>query len=248
MFTIPALVEGATIYVAKGGSDSNSCSSARSSNIPKASINGGIACMSGGDTLIIGDGTYDEQITAEIPSGSSGAPTVIQAANRNGVVVRPSGRYWGIAVFSIDGRSYITIDGIDADAQNVEQPYYVENDSRHITIKNGTARNGQGYYGSGIELRNSSENTVINMDVCDNGVGVLAHGIYASGSNNLIQGNRVYRNSGFGLHVYPYSATYNIIRGNEVHDNGFGSAYIVPGNTFQDNAMYSNGGVEIVGD
>ena len=204
--------------------------------------------MSGGDTLIIGDGTYDEQITNSIPSGSSDAPTVIQAENRNGVVVRPSGRYWGIAVFTIDGRSYITIDGINADAQNVEQPYYVQNDSRHITLKNGTARNGQGYYGSGIELRESSENAVVNMEVCDNGVGTLAHGIYVSGSNNLVEGNRVHGNSGFGLHVYPYRASYNTIRGNEVFDNVFGSAYIVPGNTFQDNVMYSNGGVEVVGE
>ena len=130
----------------------------------------------------------------------------------------------------------------------MEQPYYVQNDSRHIILKNGIARNGQGYYGSGIELRESSENAVINMKVCDNKVGTLAHGIYVSGSNNFIEGNRVHGNSGFGLHVYPYRATSNIIRGNEVFDNVFGSAYIVPGNTFQDNTMYSNGGVEVVGE
>jgi len=205
--------------------------------------------MSGGDTLIIGDGFYDEQINDTIPSGSSDSPTIVRAANPNGVVLRPSRRSGGyIGVVTIDGRRNITIDGLDADARNVEEPYYVLNGATHIVLENGTARNGQGIYGSGIELKSSSENQVLNMDVRDNGTGVLAHGIYSSGNGNVLEGNRVYRNSGFGIHVYPYGTSYNTIRGNEVFENSFGSVYIVWGNTFYDNVMYSNGNVEMTGE
>ena len=57
------------------------------SGVPALTINRGIACMSSGDTLLIGNGTYDEILTdypafglplqyradhADIPSGSGG--------------------------------------------------------------------------------------------------------------------------------------------------------------------------------
>ena len=46
--------------------------------------------MAGGDTLIIGDGTYAEQIVG-MPSGSAGAYTTIQAENDWGVTIDGSG-------------------------------------------------------------------------------------------------------------------------------------------------------------
>ena len=50
----------ATLYVAKSGTDSgNNC---KSESNPCATIARGIASMAGGDTLIVGDGTYAEQI------------------------------------------------------------------------------------------------------------------------------------------------------------------------------------------
>jgi parallel beta-helix repeat protein len=249
--TIPSLVEGATYYVAKNGSDGNSCTRAQSSSTPKVSIAAGIACMSGGDTLIIGNGVYNESIDDTIPSGSSDSVTVVRAASANGVVLRPRGYpSWGsfIGVISLYYRNYITIDGLAADATSMEEAYFLLNSS-HIVLQNGTASNGQGIFGSGIELKNSSDNEVRNMDIRDNGIGVFAHGIYSSGANNILEGNRVYRNSGFGIHVYPSHATYNIIRGNEVYQNGFGSVYIVSGrgNAFYDNRMYSNGNVQLTG-
>jgi hypothetical protein len=52
-----------TYYVASsGGDDSNSCTAAQSVNSAKATINGAIPCMNGGDTLYIRSGNYNEPI------------------------------------------------------------------------------------------------------------------------------------------------------------------------------------------
>jgi len=47
-------------YVATNGSDSHSCAQARNPATPKRSIRAAMACMSGGNTLLIRDGTYAE--------------------------------------------------------------------------------------------------------------------------------------------------------------------------------------------
>ena len=65
----------ATLYVAKSGTDSgNNC---KSESNPCATIARGIASMAGGDTLIVGDGTYAEQI-AKLPSGTASAYTTVR--------------------------------------------------------------------------------------------------------------------------------------------------------------------------
>lgn len=92
----------ATRYVSVGGSDSgNTCTNESS---PCQSIARGISQMSGGDTLIVGDGSYHESIAGSaIPSGSAGAYTTVRAANLHGVTVTGS-----VAI----GNRYIKIDGL----------------------------------------------------------------------------------------------------------------------------------------
>jgi hypothetical protein len=61
-----------TYYVAAtGGSNTNSCTAAQSLTTAKATINAGIKCMAGGDTLYVRAGTYVEEIYFVIPSGIS---------------------------------------------------------------------------------------------------------------------------------------------------------------------------------
>jgi hypothetical protein len=66
-------VLAATFYVSKStangwsmGSDTNACTA---TNAPCLSIAGGIDKMSGGDTLLINDGTYNESLNDVVPSG-----------------------------------------------------------------------------------------------------------------------------------------------------------------------------------
>lgn len=97
------------------GSDAGSCTSKGS---PCKTIRGGIGKMSGGDTLIIGDGTYatssntmDEAggPTTIIPSGSLGAYTTIKAENDFGVIIDGGGSRTPL---HLGVRSYIRFEGL----------------------------------------------------------------------------------------------------------------------------------------
>ena len=78
----------ATRYVAMSGSDgTNDC---QKEAAPCKGIAHAISVMAGGDTLIVGNGTYTEAIT-DMPSGSAAAYTTIRAANDWGVVIDGSG-------------------------------------------------------------------------------------------------------------------------------------------------------------
>jgi len=258
---IPALAQASTYYVSIYGSDYNSCDDAQSPYSPKRSVTAGAACLRGGDTLTIGDGTYAEQLANNIPSGSAGAPTIVQAANRNQVILQPSGSYY---VVHIDNESYITIDGIVADAAYMwSYPYFIDSQSTHITLKNGTARNGADVYGSGIVIGRPSQTPIgfssyaeiLNMDSYDNGTSggwVTAHGVYVGSSNNIIDGNRFYNNAGFGIQLYSGSGgvNSNIVRNNEVYGQPTGSVVIATGygNQFYNNVVHNNGkGLVIMG-
>jgi parallel beta-helix repeat protein len=257
IFTRQLLGYGATYYVSKSGNDTNSCSQAQSSRNPKSTIVGGVACMSGGDRLIIGDGTYDDQILNTIPGGSAEAPTILQAQNHNQAIVQPLNPKPGYAVFNVN-RSYITFDGLVADATNCYDNggWYITDSgstTTNIVIKNGTARNATRVpshwqaSGSGILTNVGAANhQIINMDLYNN----LAYGIYLAATGVLVEGNRIYDNQGYGIHVYnSFSAVNNaIIRNNTIYRNGIGSltqaAGILlssgSGNTAYDNTVYGN--------
>lgn len=212
----------ATFWTKKTGSAGNPGTEA----LPKLTIAQGIGLLSAGDTLMIGNGTYVEALDNVIPSGTSGNPTIIQAENRNGVIIRPTS---GLYPFHINGRTYITIDGIDCDAITGEIPVYVQN-STFIVVQNGKARNGQGQYGSGIEFRGpSSDCSAINNDVENNGDSAYAHGIYVGGARALIDGNRVSGSSGYGIHLYNGIGGVNdcIVRNNIVQTSANPAGLII---------------------
>src|SRR5438477_12176503 len=80
-----------TYYVAPSGSDGASCASAQNTLTPKQTINAGIGCLSGGDTLIVKAGTYNETIPDTIPSGVAGAYTTVKSEVKGGAILQPDG-------------------------------------------------------------------------------------------------------------------------------------------------------------
>src|SRR5262245_40740721 len=87
----PALVFGATYYVAPNGNNNTPCPSAQSASTPRQSITAGIGCLHSGDTLIVGSGTYVEKVNGNsIPNGTSNAPTVIRAAVQRQAILKPT--------------------------------------------------------------------------------------------------------------------------------------------------------------
>ncbi len=107
---LPSIANAATVYIAKTGADAtNDC---RTQSHPCATIAHGISLMAGGDAMIIGDGTYTEQIT-NMPSGSASAYTTIRAANDWGVTIDGSG--WADAFktgINVQAKHYVQIRGV----------------------------------------------------------------------------------------------------------------------------------------
>jgi hypothetical protein len=84
-------LEAATRYVSTSGSDSNSCAASQNIGTPKRNFqgaSGALACMAGGDTLLVRGGTYTDWLndtqTTPIPSGSSWSNKTRIAAYPNG--------------------------------------------------------------------------------------------------------------------------------------------------------------------
>lgn len=109
--------QAATIYVRTTGNDATSCTQARNASTPRKTITAGIACLSGGDTLIVGGGNYDEAYEGSIPSGlSASQPTTIRNAPGERVVMNP------VTARNIENRvftavsNFLVIDGINIDA------------------------------------------------------------------------------------------------------------------------------------
>jgi parallel beta-helix repeat protein len=253
----PALADGATRYVSKSGNDSYNCSQAQSPSTAKLTIAAGIACMSGGDTLIIGDGVYAEHIQNLIPGGYPGAPTIIQAANAGAVTVRPNNANTS-GVIWID-QDYITVDGLDFDAvHSAGSPFYVADNLgpvSNLTFKNGRARNGRGEIMNSscilIHARNSLFQN-IEIDGCSTGTN-YDHGIYLwDGANNVFENNRIHNNGGYGIQFYSPRGGLdnNIVRNNAIYDNAMSAVVLFSGsnNRFHDNVIYRNGrGLQIGG-
>src|SRR5262249_28985979 len=119
---VPVLAHGATYYVATTGSDSNSCSSARSPSTPKRSMNAGAGCLEAGDTLMVHAGTYAECVSDVIPNGTAGAPITVQAVPVRSAMLQPSTPCTSTMAVWFHHRSYIVFDGFVVDLSAPVRP------------------------------------------------------------------------------------------------------------------------------
>ncbi len=98
----------------------------------------------------------------------------------------------------------------------------------------------------------------INCSIHDNGIDSYCHGLYIQGSSNLVDGCTIYRNSGYGVHLYngykADSVHHSIVRNNIIHDNAtygqYGTGiYTIGGNDIiYNNIIYhNNGGIQLQG-
>src|SRR5262249_37441082 len=138
---------GTVFYVSTGGSDDYSCEQAQSTATPRQTINGGVGCLSPGDTLFVRGGSYDERLSNieghVFPSGTSWSNSILVAAYPHEIVwLRPSGA-GSHAVYFGHGEHYIEFDGINVDASNVGLyvPFQLSSsveggDTHHIRIRN----------------------------------------------------------------------------------------------------------------
>ena len=260
LLVLPHLSYALTYYVAPSptGNNANSCVQARNVGTPKQTLSGSsgaLACLAASDTLILGCGTYDEEIAnGTIPSGTSSALTTLRATTNRCAIIRPAANRWAIYM-GISAQNYIRFDGLVLDG------------SRGSTGKTGGLRfiNGTGNVFENGEIRNTygdnSNDTFHGMlglqnftvrgtyfhdigvdDVNGSCSSCYAYAIYA-GSNNLIEHNEFRRASkgGWAIHFWTSSGLPgihdNIVRNNLFVDSG---GVLVCGSTGSNNQWYNN--------
>jgi len=253
---------GNVYYVAKTGSDSNSCTQARSVSTPKLTIAAGLACLAAGagDALIIKAGTYAEAINYnQIPSGggSWSTATKVLAASGETVTLRPTtGAYEGSAVIAGYNQSYIILGGGDDNAYGMivdasltsQMGVRIANaGANHIRIQNLETFGSPNTCTGNAETNSYIEFIHLKIHDCGPGTptsGGPGHGIYIGGSsNNLVERNEIYNVYGHGIHLYHKGSNNNVIRYNYVHDNGSRGILIGSGNNNEahDNIVAKNG-------
>ncbi len=182
------VAEAKSLYVAKSGSDGgNDCTSQAG---PCATIGHGIASMAAGDTLVIGDGVYAEQII-HMPNGTAAAYTTIQAAND-----------WGV---TIDGSGFANnyLDGI-----RVGYGSYVAIRGFHVKMNQSNDEN------IGVDIYGSNHVKVQRCSVAYSGTigNVSAFGVGPANDYVLVEESYVYGGARYPFLVYQ--STHTVMRRN----------------------------------
>lgn len=211
----------ATYHVAKTGNNSFTCAASTSAANPRLTVAAGLACMSGGDTLIIHAGTYAEDLVNSIPGGSSSGYTRLINNPGDTVTMKPNGT--DRLLFINDSRSYIELDGINLDGSlTVYGPVVYGGSGDHFILKNAeivgtpTAGGCANICGGDWLLL---QHLVIHgggSGTC--GYGCANYGFYTGGSNNIIEDSEIYDVDMQGIQIYNGTTSNNIIRNNKIHD------------------------------
>lgn len=256
LLTLPA--HGATRYVATTGNDANSCAAMTNSNTPRRTINAGIQCLQGGDTLMVRSGTYSEYVQGEaIPSGTSSVPTVVRAETRRTAIIQPSG-VQDLVTFGQGGTNqhYIIFQGFVLDAINngnntnaginltgqfgTDHLTMDDIEIKNIRMLDDTNASHNGLFW-GWPMANT---TFKNGSIHDIGLGsenngsFWAYGIY--GLTGIFEKNEMYNVTGYGIHQYSSGGTYDntVIRNNFFHD--VGTLLVNCGTGGVNNIIYNN--------
>jgi FKBP-type peptidyl-prolyl cis-trans isomerase 2 len=257
-------VTGTTYYVSTTGSDSNG----GTQTSPFRTINYAVSLLHPGDTLYIRGGTYAEALQDSIPGGTSWAmPVTVAAYPGETVILQPPAGTSRVLMFSTSSSQYIIVSGLVLDGVNITYDTVKitwsssGGTANHIRLLNCDIKNGaeNNVLISGNSTHLADHNEILGCTIHDNrGISTLDgthyHGIYCSSSYNLFQGNNVYNNTGYGIHIYqssgvnPIECSYNTVDKNQCHDNGrfggTGSAgigvFVGDGNLVYDNLVWNN--------
>lgn len=238
----------ATYYVTAIGDDGGNGSVGQ----PFRTIARGVSVLRPGDTLLVGAGTYREDINYQIPSGTSwDAPVTLRAADPGArpVLQPPGGTIGGSWVLYFQNQGYIIVDGFVLDGTNVSfDGLKFTTGAHHVRVQNSEVRNApsQGV----ITIDGATDIELLRLDVHDNGQTDFDHGLYLSSSKTLVSDCRIFRNAGWGVHIYSdggASVGDNTVRNSFVFDNARvgarGDGILLasgPGNAAYNNVVYGN--------
>lgn len=258
-------VWAADVYVSNSGSDANSCETAESATPANAklTISNALAnCITAGEALIIHGGTYtgsanriDSQ-SYTVPEGTSydNAVTVRAKAGET-VIIRPPYNQPGIRLngaYSYLIFQDLTIDMVNSTSGSDADAVFL-NATDHIRLQRMDLKNG---YNFGMTVAFSTSFTEILDSLIHNfgyqgSESTNGHGIYITGCDALIDGNYIYDNHGYGIHMYNNSGSQscpsrNVISRNRIQFNcrhgspcygavmNWGTANVARNNVFSD--------------
>ncbi|MDY6965128.1 MAG: NosD domain-containing protein [Halobacteriota archaeon] len=181
-----------------------------------------------GDTIIVKDGTYTENVDVNkrltIRSENGVNSTMVKAVASDDHVFEVTTGYVDISGFMVTGATGYLKAGI-----------YLAEGTDHCTISNNYITNN--YHG--IHLYSSNENSLASNVASNNRDGVY---LYESSSNNNLVSNTVCSNNGDGIHLYRSSS--NTLKNNNASNNwnGIYLYEVSNDNKLEDNTACSNNG------
>ncbi|GJL59415.1 MAG: hypothetical protein NPIRA03_22720 [Nitrospirales bacterium] len=186
---------------------------------PFLTLEKGVSVLLPGDTLNVRGGTYQRSKYLWSPPNGDSWENAITIKNYKGekVTVKPLPGY---SVFEFEpGSQFIVMDGFIIDAKGGHGGIRTGEGSHHIRIMNGEVMNApsQGI----LAGKNSEYFEFINLRIHDNGTTDLDHGIYLASNHHLVKDCSIYRNAGWGVHIYSSGnrPSFNVVMNNKIFDN-----------------------------
>ncbi|MCK4733628.1 MAG: right-handed parallel beta-helix repeat-containing protein [Methanophagales archaeon] len=209
-------------------SESDGVSSSATIYVPDSypTIQAAVDTASPGDTIIVRDGTYRENIEVNkrltIKSENGSVNCIVEAENRDDHVFEVTARYVNISGFTVTGAYY------------GEAGIYLYH-ADHCSISNNNCSNNRWF--SGIHLEDSENNTISNNNCSNNVYGISLD----ESENNSITNNNCSNNRGKGIYL-RYSKN-NSISNNNCSNNDEGIfIYDSENNTIANNTCSNNDG------
>ncbi len=222
--------QAATYYVATTGNNGHTCTQAQNQTTPKLTLAAGVACLAGGDTLILAAGTYSGQIYNP-PAGSAGAYTVIKGAAGTPPVIQKSAQF-DRGLYCDNGSSchHIEVRGFDFDApydgvklygtDAIGYPHHINfiDNIVHDTTNTGwlARTSGTGFQGGSHLIQG---NEFYNIGIGTPGYTPGMNTIYNTGNDSIIERNTFHNCTG-GVGIWQTSAQIRnvIVRNNRFYD------------------------------
>ena len=235
---------GKTYYVSTTGDDSNRGTFEE----PWLTVQHALDTLDFGDTALVRDGTYSENLLAT-RQGRGVKPITIANYPGERPVLRPEGGLENSYPIAIDSASYHRLQGfvIEGALGPSSANVYLSRGSHHIEISRNEIRNSsdQGIFGD----RTTHDLQIIGNAIHDNGPSPIhqSHGIYLEGVDQFVANNVVYDNHhGYGIHVYPIAdrvlIVHNTVVGNGNVENSSGGIILGGGSgtTVNDTKIVNN--------
>jgi parallel beta-helix repeat protein len=206
-------------------------------------IQAAVDAVNAGDTIIVRDGTYTENVNVNKPhltiqSENGADSTIVQAADQNDSVFGVSADYVTISGFTVKGVDFGIYLGADhciiSDNKVSNNSFGI---SLHFSSGNTFTSNTVSNNSVGFDLLCSSDNELTGNIVNSNSYGIsLQH----ESSGNELTGNTANSNTHEGIFLY-YSSNNNELMGNTALNNEYG-IYLEgsSGNTLTDNIANNN--------